>query len=102
MTAENRPPQMHSARVLTFRRGQTAARRPASGPVPDLAKYEHGQYGLDQGSDDYRHRMIVNLAAFVFVVALISPAFGWPTPWRGCARTRTASYPDGEAARRSP
>lgn len=36
------------------------------GPVEDLAKYER-----DDGPDDYRHRMLVNLAAFIFVAGLI-------------------------------
>jgi hypothetical protein len=35
-------------------------------PVDDLSKYERGT-----GSDDYRHRMLVNLVAFAFVIALI-------------------------------
>ena len=35
-------------------------------PVDDLAKFERGE-----GADDYRHRMIVNIAAFVFVIGLI-------------------------------
>ena len=35
-------------------------------PVEDLAKYERGE-----APDDYRHRMIVNVAAFLAIVALI-------------------------------
>jgi hypothetical protein len=35
-------------------------------PADDLAKYARGGE-----SDDYRHRMIVNAAAFLFVAALI-------------------------------
>jgi len=54
-------------RVLSFRRGPVSARRPTPpSSVDDLAKYARGGE-----SDDYRHRMIVNAAAFVFVVALI-------------------------------
>ncbi len=55
-------------RVVNFRRGQTGARVPPAEPEPvaDLAKYEKGE-----SADDYRHRMIVNIAAFAFVVALI-------------------------------
>jgi hypothetical protein len=34
-------------------------------PVEGLAKYEGGQH-----DDDYRHRMMVNLAALIFTVAL--------------------------------
>jgi hypothetical protein len=55
-------------RVVSFRRDRTGAHAPIATPPPvdDLAKYEHGTE-----VDDYRHRMIVNLAAFVFVIALI-------------------------------
>ncbi|HEY2755253.1 MAG TPA: hypothetical protein VGJ01_05855 [Pseudolabrys sp.] len=35
--------------------------------MADLAKFER----VPEGPDDYRHRMVVNLVAFVFVVALI-------------------------------
>jgi hypothetical protein len=54
--------------VVNFRRGQAIARQPVAGPTPvqDLAKYEQGK-----GTDDYRHRMFVNLAAFIVVIALI-------------------------------
>jgi hypothetical protein len=53
-------------RVVQFRRrgGQApAATRP---PVDDLARYERGGE-----ADDYRHRMLVNAAAFLFVLGLI-------------------------------
>jgi len=55
-------------RVLSFRRGPGGAHRPFVPPPPgdDLAKYARGGE-----SDDYRHRMIVNAAAFLFVAALI-------------------------------
>lgn len=55
-------------RIVSFRRDRAAARPPVAGPPPveSLAKYERGD-----ASDDYRHRMIVNLAAFIFVIALI-------------------------------
>jgi len=55
--------------VLRFPlRGRNAARlRPSiPSPVADLAKFERGNDG-----DDYRHRMLVNVAAFVFVLGLI-------------------------------
>lgn len=52
------------ARVIRFRRDSVNP-RPAP-PVEDLAKYER-----DETSDDYRHRMIVNVAVFVFVLGLI-------------------------------
>jgi hypothetical protein len=51
-------------RVLKFRR-RPPTRRPPS-PVDDLAKYARGAE-----TDDYRHRMLVNAAAFVFVAALV-------------------------------
>jgi hypothetical protein len=55
-------------RVVRFRRGPASAGPPASAPPPveDLAKYERSAE-----ADDYRHRMIVNGAAFLFLVALI-------------------------------
>lgn len=59
-TSENEP------RVLQFRRGSGGTRSPGPSPVEDLTKYERSE-----GADDYRHRMIVNFAAFFVVVALI-------------------------------
>jgi hypothetical protein len=55
-------------RVVNFRRGPAGARLPSADPTPveDLAKYERGE-----SADDYRNRMIVNVAAFLFVIALI-------------------------------
>ncbi len=55
-------------RVVNFRRDPAGARPPTAGPTPveDLAKYEGAE-----SADDYRHRMIVNVAAFAFVIALI-------------------------------
>jgi hypothetical protein len=47
-----------------WRRLLGGAQRPAP-PVQGLAKYEGGR-----GEDDYRHRMMVNLAAVVFTVLL--------------------------------
>jgi hypothetical protein len=54
----------NGSRVVDFRRKNV--RRPPSAPVEDLAKYER-----DESADDYRHRMIVNVTVFVFVVGLI-------------------------------
>jgi hypothetical protein len=51
-----------AGRVLKFRRRESAARS----PVEDLAKYARSGE-----ADDYRHRMMVNAAAFVFVLSLI-------------------------------
>jgi hypothetical protein len=55
-------------RVLSFRRGPADIRPRPPGPTPveDLTKYEDRE-----SPDDYRNRMIVNVAAFLFVVALI-------------------------------
>jgi len=63
MSNDQPPSSPPERRVLPFRRGPV---RPPVPPVPDLAKYERGKE-----SDDYRHRMIVNVAAFVFVLGLI-------------------------------
>lgn len=56
------------SRVVSFRRGQANTRPRYSDPsaVADLAKYER-----TETPDDYRHRMIVNFFAFVFVAGLI-------------------------------
>ena len=55
------------SRVVMFPRGRRIVRwRPAPSPVSDLAKFEQ-----DHEDDDYRHRMIVNAAAFLFVLVLI-------------------------------
>ena len=58
----------NGARVVKFRRDRTGAHAPVTAPPPveDLAKFERGE-----GTDDYRHRMTVNIVAFAFVIALI-------------------------------
>jgi hypothetical protein len=54
-------------RVVRFRPRPAGARAPLPAPpVADLAKYERGNE-----PDDYRHRMLVNAAAFLFVLGLI-------------------------------
>jgi|SRR4029077_11032560 hypothetical protein len=65
--AEQKPlsPENES-RVVHFRTGSAHTRPPSKPPVEDLGKYEHGEE-----PDDYRHRMIVNVAAFLAIVALI-------------------------------
>jgi len=57
-----------NSRVVAFPRRRNAARwrTTAPSPVDDLTKFERGE-----DTDDYRHRMKVNVAAFVFVLALI-------------------------------
>jgi hypothetical protein len=68
MSSDGSSSSDNEPRVVRFRRGPDGARTPVTGPPPvdDLAKYQR-----DAGADDYRHRMIVNAAAFVFVIALI-------------------------------
>lgn len=57
------------SRVVSFRRDKIRARPPDRTPVESLAKYERGEE-----ADDYGHRMIVNVAVFVFVIGLIGAA----------------------------
>jgi len=59
-------PSENEQRVIEFRRGGISTRLSPPSPVEDLTKYEHSE-----GADDYRHRMIVNVAAFFAVVVLI-------------------------------
>jgi len=68
MTSDESSSSDGERRVVRFRRNPAAARGPVTGPAPvdDLAKYQRGAE-----ADDYRHRMMVNVAAFVFVIALI-------------------------------
>jgi hypothetical protein len=68
MTGNRSSPSDGEQRVVRFRHGPADSRTPLAGPppVPDLAKYERGNE-----TEDYRHRMMVNVAAFVFVIALI-------------------------------
>ncbi len=68
MTSDGSPSSDNEPRVVSFRRGRAGAPTPATAPPPvdDLAKFERGE-----GADDYRHRMTVNIVAFVFVIALI-------------------------------
>jgi hypothetical protein len=63
--AGDRPSDTESRVLLFPRRG---SRAPLSAPsqADDLAKFERGD-----DTDDYRHRMKVNVAAFVVVLLLI-------------------------------
>jgi len=56
------------SRVVPLRRGQTRTHAPTAAPPPvaDPAKFQASQH-----VDDYRHRMIVNMAAFLFLAALV-------------------------------
>ena len=65
--AEQKPfSSENDSRVVNFRSRMTGTRPKPSPPVEDLAKYERGD-----DPDDYRHRMLVNIAAFLAIVALI-------------------------------
>jgi hypothetical protein len=68
MTGDRSSPSDTEQRVVSFRRGRAAPHAPSTDPqqVDDLAKFERGE-----DADDYRHRMLVNTAAFVFVMTLI-------------------------------
>lgn len=68
MTGDGSSSSDNEPRVVKFSGGGARAPTPAAvpSPVDDLAKFERGE-----GTDDYRHRMTVNIAAFVFVLALI-------------------------------
>lgn len=69
MNGQNSSSSEPDGRVVNFPHGRPATRpsgKPAD-PVETLAKYEGGR----EEASDYRHRMIVNMAAFVFVMALI-------------------------------
>ncbi|HXF89245.1 MAG TPA: hypothetical protein VNK48_12905 [Xanthobacteraceae bacterium] len=61
-------PHEQAARVLKFKpRGALYARPvPQLSPVEDLRKYE-----TDAEPDDFRHRMIMNLAGFAATIVLI-------------------------------
>lgn len=78
MVRESHQSDSDSGRVLQFRPrpGARLGRNRGSGllwheeagysPVPDFTKYEH-----TNDIDDYRHRMIVNVIAFVYVGMLV-------------------------------
>jgi hypothetical protein len=68
MTSDGSPSSDNEPRVVSFPRGRAGARAPVTArpAVADLRKFEQGA-----DSDDYRDRMIVNAAAFLFVIALI-------------------------------
>jgi hypothetical protein len=57
------------SRVVSFRSGRPVA-KPAEPPVEDLAKYQG-----PESKEEYRDRMIVNVAAFAFIAVLV--AAGW-------------------------
>lgn len=54
-------------RVVSFRRRVTVQPTRNPTPVEDLAKYEQSR----EDGEEYRHRMLVNIVALLFVAALI-------------------------------
>lgn len=67
--SDREPPHSDDrSRVIGFRRRQpiVSSHGPPPPAVEDLTKYERSE-----SLDDYRHRMIVNVVAFVFVIGLI-------------------------------
>lgn len=74
MTAKKSPPSEPMGRILDFRPRRRMSNPPQStprgegngSPVEDLERFEHSGE-----EDDYRHRMIVNIAAFTIAVLLI-------------------------------
>jgi hypothetical protein len=61
----DQPSSGEKGRVLSWR-PRRGATQPPRVPVQDLAKYERSDEG-----DDYRHRMITNAIALVFVIMLV-------------------------------
>ncbi len=70
MTSDNGSSSNEEGRVVSFRRGRPVARPPTETPVEDLTKYQ-GQ----ESPEDYRDRMITNVAAFVFLVVLVGAGY---------------------------
>lgn len=71
MSSHEPPAPESGARILNFRRRPDAARpaQPGHGPARDVVD-DLSRYSRDETPDDYRHRMLVNAAAFAFVVVL--------------------------------
>lgn len=72
----NNPSSEHDDdhRVVSFRRPGAPPRAPMTPPQPpveDLGKY---QQAPEESPEAYRHRMMVNLAAFAFIAVLIGGA----------------------------
>lgn len=70
MTSDNNSSSADEGRVVSFRSGRPVTRPPADLPVEDLTKYQG-----KESPEDYRDRMIVNMAAFIFLVLLVGG--GW-------------------------
>lgn len=68
MTSDPSPSKETGAEILNFRSGKPSAR--PTGTAPGLEKFEQ-----DDLPDDYRHRMLVNLGAFLVVVLLVGGGY---------------------------
>ena len=81
-----------SGNVIPFR-PRNGRHAPSSGPQPDvpndLAKYEHGDV-----EDDYRHRMLMNVATLVFTI-LLATAGAWLAVTIGDMRKNQDCYLSG-------
>jgi hypothetical protein len=73
LTRQQPKPSEDDRRVVPFRSrgartsdGTQHRPQPSSSPDETLAKYEGGE----EREDAYRHRMMVNLAAFAFIIVL--------------------------------
>ena len=55
---------------MSFRSGRPVARPPAETPVEDLTKYQG-----KESPEDYRDRMITNVAAFVVLAVLVGAGY---------------------------
>ena len=69
MGVDQQSDSKHRVVPLPRRTGSAAPHRPVGEPPPvkDLREYERREQ-----PDDYRHRMLVNIAAFVFLALLIA------------------------------
>jgi hypothetical protein len=70
MNSGDQRPSKRGARILRFRPGRARVPLREADGAPDLNRYER-----DEQPDDYRHRMLVNLAAFVFIIMVIGVGY---------------------------
>jgi hypothetical protein len=68
---EDEPFSRTDHRVIGFRRPVAKPRAASGSPsLPEFDKYEHSE----EEHEDYRHRMMVNAGALLFIVLLIGAA----------------------------
>ncbi|HEY4140780.1 MAG TPA: hypothetical protein VGM57_05160 [Pseudolabrys sp.] len=70
MTSDNKSSSADEGRVVSFRSGRPVSLPPTEPPVEGLAKYQG-----KESPEDYHDRMIVNIAAFIFLLALVGGGF---------------------------